>query len=103
MINDSEEIRIRALVSNRTGNKEIIKNINPMLSFAGLYPETMRKMDKNGNYIGTEEFQSDEFFQKIKKWPDVYAAVELHVRTRGLGYQQEEATKQFIKKLDEQA
>lgn len=101
-ITDSEEIRIRSLVASRTGRSELVENVHPFFAYAGLYPTIMRPMDKNGKYIGVEEFQSEEFFNKIKKWPDVYAAVENHVRTRGLGYQEEENTKKFIKKLDDE-
>jgi len=85
MINDAEEIRIRALIAGRTGNSDLIKTINPMFAFAGLYPERMRQMDSNGNYIGKEEILTEEFRNKIEKWPDVKEAVEKHLLTRGVG------------------
>jgi len=95
MIRDSEEIRIRALVAGRTGNGELTKNIDPMFAFAGLYPSKMRAMDANGNYIGQEEFLTEEFRNKIEQWPDVKEAVEKHLLTRGVGGQKIGGPSQF--------
>ena len=73
-----EEIRIRSLVSIRT-HEDLTVNVPRHLAYAGLYPEMIR-VDENNNFI--DEFQTEEFKQKIEAWPDVKAAVERYERRK---------------------
>lgn len=58
---DREEIRLRAILSNRTGDVKYVRDIPTHLHFAALYPETMKKFEiVDGKVV----FQDDEYETK---------------------------------------
>lgn len=63
----AEEIRLRALVSLRTG-EDLTHSIPPHLQSAGLYPEK----------IGENEFRKPEFRKKLRAFPDLWDAAVRH-------------------------
>ena len=67
MTQNGAEIRIISLIALRTGNNNLLRHIDPMYSYAGLYPEIMGK----GN-----EMLSDEIVTKVERWPDVKEALQ---------------------------
>ncbi len=81
-----EEIRIRSMVSMRTGEMHLCDKIPKMLQVYGLYPEI----------IGVDECKTQEFRDKIKQWPDVKAAVVKH----GLSIKYEYVLCQYAKMID---
>ena len=75
MIRNAEEIRVRCLVANRTGETALIKNVDPIMQFAGLYPNVMR-VDENNEII--DEFKTKDFKEYCEKFPDIQRALTKH-------------------------
>jgi len=63
-----EEIRIRSLIANITGESTVLEQIPVGMEFHGLYPER----------VGVDKLHTQEFRDKIKAWPDVFDIVQRH-------------------------
>jgi hypothetical protein len=77
----AEEIRIRSLVSIRTG-EDLTYNIPKRFAFYGLYPEAIRIVPDSYPIEFIDELETEEFKQKIEAWPDVKAAVKRYERKK---------------------
>lgn len=66
---DVEEIRVRCLVANRTGETALLDKIDNRFAFAGLYPEVMGRGD---------EIKSEQFRSYVENFPDIKEALIKH-------------------------